>query len=76
MERKLADDQVNQLCMYMRIIDLMQKHLSRLDTNLELKKQYKKLCKYVDEILETISDEEKDEIMEMHEFQLNELKKH
>lgn len=76
MERKLADNQVNQLCMYMRIIDLMEKNLDRIDANTELKKQYKKLCNHVDEILENISDEEKYEILEIHEFQLNELKKH
>lgn len=75
MERKLTENQAKQVCMYMRVIDLMQKNWDILDANPELKVHYEKICKRIEGIMEKISDEEKDEILEMHKMQLDEIKK-
>ena len=61
--------------MYMRVIDLMGKNQNILNENVEMKKQYDKLCLTVNEIMENISDEQRDEVLEVHKIQLEEIAK-
>ncbi|NDP23153.1 MAG: hypothetical protein GZ091_19050 [Paludibacter sp.] len=73
MERKLTDDEISHVCMYMRVIDLMGKNQKILSENVEIKKNYDKLCLTVNEIMENISDELRDEVLEEHKMQLEEI---
>ncbi|HEY5591567.1 MAG TPA: hypothetical protein VIK55_11180 [Paludibacter sp.] len=59
----------------MRVIDLMGKNQNILNENVEMKKQYDKLCLTVNEIMENISDEQRDEVLEVHKIQLEEIAK-
>ncbi len=75
MERELTDHQISEICMYMRVIDLMRKNQKILSENEEIKKQYDKLCLLVSHLMENISDEQRDEVLEEHKIQLEELAK-
>ena len=73
MERELTDEQVSQLCMYMRVIDFMGKNQKILDENVEMKKQYENLRLTVSQIIDNISEEERDAVLEIHKIQLEEI---
>ena len=75
MERDLTNEEISQLCMYMRVIDFMRKNQKVLDENLEMKKNYEKLCLTVNDLMENISDEQRDEVLEVHKIQLEEIAK-
>ena len=75
MERNLTDDEISHLCMYMRVIDFMRKNQNVLDQNAEMKKNYDKLCLTVNELMENISEEQRDEVLEEHKIQLEEIAK-
>ena len=75
MERELTDEQVSQLCMYMRVIDFMGKNQKVLDENVEMKKQYENLRLTVSQIIDNISEEERDAVLEIHKIQLEEIAK-
>jgi len=71
----MTNEQISKLCMYMRVIDLMKKNQKVLNENEELKKGYDNLCLNVNQIMETISDEQRDEVLELHKIQLQEIAK-
>ena len=75
MERELTDEQVSQLCMYMRVIDFMGKNQKILDENVEMNKQYENLRLTVSQIIDNISEEERDAVLEIHKIQLEEIAK-
>ncbi len=75
MERDLTNEEISQLCMYMRVIDFMRKNQKVLDENAEMKKNYDKLCLTVNELMENISEEQRDEVLEEHKIQLEEIAK-
>jgi len=75
MEHELTDEEISHVCMYMRVIDLMRKNQKILDKNEELKKQFEKLCLLVGQLMENFTDEQRDEVLEEHKIQLEELAK-
>lgn len=75
MEREMTDKEISQLCMYMRVIDFMGKNQEIVSKNEEMKKNYDQLCLTVNEIMENISDEQRDEVLEVHKIQLEEIAK-
>ena len=75
MERELTDHQISEICMYMRVIDLMRKNQKILSENEEIKKNYDKLCLLVSQLMENISEEQRDEVLEVHKIQLEEIAK-
>ena len=75
MERELTDDEINKICMYMRVIDLMRKNLDIINKDVAMKKQYDILCKNVEKIRELLSAKQKNHILEIHRLQLIELAK-
>jgi len=75
MERELTDEQISEICMFMRVIDLMRKNQKILSENEEIKKQYDKLCLLVSHLMENISEEQRDEVLEEHKIQLEEIAK-
>jgi|GEM_PF-2095064 len=75
MEREMTNKEISQLCMYMRVIDFMGKNQEIISKNEEMKKNYDQLCLTVNEIMENISDEQRDEVLEVHKMQLEEITK-
>ena len=67
---ELTDDLINELCSYLRVIDLMQKNPEIVNSNAELKKEYEAVCKTTNDIMEALSDEQRDKVLETHRSQL------
>jgi hypothetical protein len=70
MEIKLTAMQKTQLCSYMRVIDLMGKNEKIMDEVPEMRVQYEKLCVETKKIMDTLTDKQRDEILEMHKKQM------
>jgi len=75
MKGELTNDQISQVCMYMRVVEYMKKNEKILSENEEMKKNYEKLCLTVAEIMESITDEQRDEVLEVHKKQLKQIAK-
>ncbi len=75
MERELTDHEIAELCSFMRVIDLMKKNQNILDEKPELQEMIDKLCSSVNFIMEQLSEEQRDEVLEIHKEQLEEIAK-
>ena len=75
MKPELTNEQISTLCMYMRVIDLMKKNQKLLNENAEMKKEYDNLCLTVNQLIENISEEQRDEVLEVHKIQLEKIAK-
>lgn len=75
MDHKLTDEQISELCMFMRVSDLLRENKHLFKDNHEFMKSFQKIQANVNEILESLSPEEIDEILEEHKLQLDYLAK-
>jgi len=75
MEYELSDDEINHLCMFMRVIDLMKKNHIIVDSNPEMKNEIEKLNKWVKELMDKLTDEQRDMVLETHKIQAEYLEK-
>ena len=73
MERQLTDEQLSELCIYMRIIDLSKANEQVVDKSPAFKQDIKLLCKKVEEIMAILSEEEQDMVLEEHRLQLQQI---
>jgi hypothetical protein len=69
-DEELTDDMINELCSYLRVIDLMQKNPEMVNSNAELKKEYEAVCKTTNDIMEALTEEQRDKVLETHRLQL------
>jgi hypothetical protein len=67
---ELTNDQINELCSFLREIDVMQKNIDIVNANAELKKGYEALCNNVNEIMKLLTNEQRDKVLETHRLQL------
>lgn len=72
-DNELDDEMVNQLCMYMRVIDLFQKNEEEIDDNDELKETVQNLNAKVKELMDMLTDEQKDLVLEVYQLQKQEM---
>lgn len=69
----LTEDEINQLCRDMRIVDLFRSNQSILDENPEIKQEFEKYCKLVSDVVDLISEEQLNIVLETHRLQLLEI---
>jgi hypothetical protein len=69
MENELTDDEINEICMFLRVIDLMKKNQEIVDTNPAMKNEIEAMSKLVKEIMDKLSDEQRDKVLETHKIQ-------
>ena len=69
MEEELSDDQVDELCMFMRVIDLFDKNKEIIEKNPEIVKANIELREKVNSIMDLLTDEQKDRVLEEHKLQ-------
>jgi len=74
MNRQLTDDQLTELCRYMRVIDLMKANEHILAEQQEFKRDFEMFSKKVEEIMNILPEEEWDMVLEEHRLQLQMLK--
>ncbi len=75
MEQDLTDLEIAKICSYMRIIDLMQKNRENLTKNPKLKEEYEKLCLQVNTIMESLSDTQRDKLLDVHKTEAEKIAK-
>ena len=68
-DAELSDEMVAQLCKFMRLIDLFDKNETIIEDNLELVDTVKELRVQVNRIMDLLSDEQKDYVLEVHKIQ-------
>ncbi len=69
MEEELSEEKVAQLCKFMRIIDLFDKHKAEIDPFTEIVDSVQEIRELVDKIMSLLSDEQKDYVLEVHKIQ-------
>lgn len=69
----LTEDQINELCMFMRVIDVLKSRMDLVEENPELKKQYEAVCQQVKVITDFLSEEQFDYVLEVHKIQSQEV---
>jgi hypothetical protein len=72
---KLPDEYVNQICMHMRVIDLMKGNPDIVNQSPEMKKGLEDLCVLVAKMMELLTDEQRDQVLEEHKRQLDYMEK-
>ena len=72
MEEEITDEQIAELCIFMRVIELMKRNPHVLE-NVEMKQGYEDLCCKVDEIMKLLTEEQLDTVLETHKIQLQEI---
>ena len=70
MERKLTDEEISNICMFMRVSELLKNNQHIMVDHPEFKQAYDMLKIKMDQILEMLTQEEIDEILEEHKAQL------
>ena len=69
MIEQLDEENVSQLCMFMRVIDLFDKNESIVNSNPEMADTVKELREKVQRIMDLLTDEQKDYVLEEHKIQ-------
>ena len=75
MDRELTDKEIAELWSFMRVIDLMKKNQDILDEKPELQKMIDELCTSVNIIMDNLTEEQRDEVLEIHKEQLEAIAK-
>lgn len=73
MKPEITDEQIAELCMFMRVLELMKQNPKALE-NPEMKRGYDELCSRVDKVIELLSPEELDIVLKTHKMQLQQIK--
>ena len=74
-EQKLTNEQISQLCMFMRVIDTLQKNKNIWNENPQMKEAYDKTCFHVSSIMEMLSEEQRNKVLEAHKLQAQKIAK-
>ena len=69
MEEALDENKVAQLCKFMRIIDVFDKNESEIKDYTEIVESVQELRERVKTIMDLLSDEQKDYVLEVHKRQ-------
>ena len=69
MIEQLDEENVSQLCMFMRVIDLFDQNESIVNSNPEMADTVKELREKVQRIMDLLTDEQKDYVLEEHKIQ-------
>lgn len=73
MESELTDEQIDQLCMFMRVIDFLRKNQAVFETNAEMKETYELTCSTVNKLMDLLTEEQRNEVLEIYKMQNDEL---
>jgi hypothetical protein len=74
MEEQLTDEMINKICMFLRIIDLFNNNREKMEEIPEIKKEYERLSTTVNEIMNNLTEEQRDKVLEIHKIQTEEIR--
>lgn len=75
MKQELSDKSISHICMYMRVIDLMKNNPEILNENSEMKLEFEKVCGLVNQMMELLTEEQRDIVLEEHKRQIGEIRR-
>ena len=75
MEEELTEEMINELCSFMRTVEFMKKNEKIWKSNPEVKKTYDDASRGLNEIMEALTEEQKNIVLEMHRKQLKNINK-
>jgi hypothetical protein len=73
MDKKLTIEEIDKICSNLRAVDFMKRHHKEIERIPELKEQYDLLSKSVKEIMNHLTDEQRDKVLERHKIQSDAL---
>jgi len=74
MSENLTPEMIDELCMMLRVHDLMQANPEIVDANPEMKKSIEEIKINLDKIMSQLSEEERNKVLEEHKAQLDYLR--
>jgi hypothetical protein len=69
MDHKLTDEEIDRICSNLRAVDFMKRHQAEINKIPELKEQNDLLSKSVKELMNKLSEEQRDKVLEIHKIQ-------
>lgn len=70
MEPQLTNEDISRICMYMRTVDYIKRYGWILEVDTKLKQDFEIICQKIGEIFETLTEDQRDMLLEMHKVQL------
>ena len=75
MEVELTDDQINEICSILRVIDVMRKFKKEWEDDPEMHVEFKKLTELVKGLMSHLTEEQIDHVLEIHKIQAEDIEK-
>jgi hypothetical protein len=74
-EIPLTEEQIDRICENLRVIDFLSRNQEKIEINPEMKKQMKLFREKVKEIMDILTDEQRDKVLETHKTQTETVRK-
>jgi hypothetical protein len=75
MENRLTEEQIDRICANLRAIDFLKKNQDKFQKHPEMKKEMDKMQALVKQVMEILTDEQRDHVLEVHKLQLEAIEK-
>jgi hypothetical protein len=75
MENQLTEEQIDRICANLRAIDFLRRNQDKLEKHPEMKIQIAKLKAGVKAIMDILTDEQRDKVLEIHKVQTEAIEK-
>ena len=75
MEEKLTNEQISTICMMMRTVEVLRIHEHNFSDNIQMKEAYTKVSAEVNKLMDMLTDEQRNEVLEEHQRQLKKMAK-
>lgn len=75
MEKRLTEEQINKICANLRALDFLEKNKVLVDAHDDMKNEAEKFKALIKKVIDELTDEERDEVLEIHKIQREALDK-
>ena len=75
MEVELTDEQIDEICSFLRVVDVMRKFKNVWEDNPDMHVEYEKLTELVKGLMSHLSEAQIDHVLEIHKIQAEEVEK-
>jgi hypothetical protein len=75
MENPLTTEDLDRICSNLRAIDFMKRHQAEMDRLPELKQEFEKLSSLTRQLIDQLSEDQRNRVLEIHKVQADALAK-
>lgn len=75
MEIELSNEMIDKICANLRVIDFLRKNQEEFEKHPEMKKQMDNMRTHVKQLMDLLSDEQRDQVLEEHKIQSEAIEK-